>query len=84
MAYAVQKSYYASIVAENIKLVYLRRSLVEELLMQPDKFEDKVVGSFIRVKRMPGNCSVGTSFQLLQVTGNLLFVKISSFSLLLH
>ncbi|XVF56515.1 hypothetical protein PTKIN_Ptkin06aG0127500 [Pterospermum kingtungense] len=60
---------YASIVAENIKLVYLRRSLVEELLMQPDKFEDKVVGSFIRVKRMPGNCSVGTSFQLLQVTG---------------
>ncbi|XWS58768.1 hypothetical protein CRYUN_Cryun08bG0062300 [Craigia yunnanensis] len=69
VAYAVQKSYYASIVAENIKLVYLRRSLVEELLMQPDKFEDKVVGSFIRVKRMPGNCSVGTSFRLLQVTG---------------
>ncbi|XWS42893.1 hypothetical protein CRYUN_Cryun16bG0053400 [Craigia yunnanensis] len=69
VAYAVQKSYYASIVAENIKLVYLRRSLVEELLMQPNKFEDKVVGSFIRVKRMPGNCSVGTSFQLLQVTG---------------
>lgn len=62
-------SCYASIVAKNIKLVYLRRSLVEELLTQPDKFEDKVVGSFVKVKRMPGNCFVGTSFQLLQVTG---------------
>ncbi|XVE62246.1 hypothetical protein DITRI_Ditri06bG0102800 [Diplodiscus trichospermus] len=65
----VEKSYYAAIVAENIKLVYLRRSLVEELLMQPDKFEEKIVGSFVRVKRMPGNCSVGISFQILQVTG---------------
>ncbi|XP_022718557.1 uncharacterized protein At5g08430-like isoform X3 [Durio zibethinus] len=67
--YAVQKSCYASIIAENIKLVYLRRSLVEELLMQPDNFEDKVLGSFVRVKGMSGNCSVKTSFQLLQVTG---------------
>ncbi|XVF06912.1 hypothetical protein REPUB_Repub06bG0092000 [Reevesia pubescens] len=73
--YAVQKSYYASIVAENIKLVYLRRSLVEELLMQPDNFKDKVVGSFIRVKRMfepvllHENCSIRSSFQLLQVRG---------------
>ncbi|XP_021283076.1 uncharacterized protein At5g08430 isoform X2 [Herrania umbratica] len=67
--YAVQKNCYASIVAENIKLVYLRRSLVEELLMQSDNFEDKVVGSFVRVKRMHGNCSIRTSFQLLQVTG---------------
>lgn len=73
--YAVQKNCYASIVAENIKLVYLRRSLVEELLMQSDNFEDKVVGSFVRVKRMHGNCSIRTSFQLLQVTGNLSFVK---------
>ncbi|XP_007029540.2 PREDICTED: uncharacterized protein At5g08430 isoform X1 [Theobroma cacao] len=67
--YAVQKNCYASIVAENIKLVYLRRSLVEELLMQSDNFEDKVVGSFVRVKRIHGNCSIRTSFQLLQVTG---------------
>ncbi|XP_039036545.1 zinc finger CCCH domain-containing protein 19-like, partial [Hibiscus syriacus] len=63
--YAVRKS-YASIVAENMKLVYLRRSLVEELSTQPDNFEEKVVGSFVRVKGMPGNCS-GSTFQLLQV-----------------
>ncbi|PPD78332.1 hypothetical protein GOBAR_DD24759 [Gossypium barbadense] len=67
--YAVRKSCYASVVVENIKLVYLRRSLVEELLMHPDTFEEKVVGSFVRVKRKPGNCSGMTSFQLLLVTG---------------
>ncbi|XP_040931128.1 zinc finger CCCH domain-containing protein 19 isoform X2 [Gossypium hirsutum] len=67
--YAVRKSCYASVVVENIKLVYLRRSLVEELLMHPDTFEEKVVGSFVRVKRKPGNCLGMTSFQLLLVTG---------------
>ncbi|GMI88752.1 hypothetical protein HRI_002544500 [Hibiscus trionum] len=67
--YAVGKIRYASIVAANMKLVYLRRSLVEELLTQPDNFEEKVVGSFVRVKGMPGNCSGTTSFQLLQVLG---------------
>ncbi|GMI94234.1 hypothetical protein HRI_003092700 [Hibiscus trionum] len=67
--YAVHKSCYASIVAQNMKLVYLRRSLVEELSTQPDNFKEKVVGSFVRVKGMPGNCLGTASFQLLQVTG---------------
>ncbi|KAL4318323.1 hypothetical protein GQ457_18G008400 [Hibiscus cannabinus] len=67
--YSVHKSCYASIVAQNMKLVYLRRSLVEELLTQPDNFEEKVVGSFVRVKGMPGNCLGAASFQLLQVIG---------------
>ncbi|KAK8565070.1 hypothetical protein V6N12_058645 [Hibiscus sabdariffa] len=65
----VRKSGYASIVAANMKLVYLRRSLVEELLTQPDTFEEKVLGSFVRVKGMPRNCSGTTSFQLRQVIG---------------
>ncbi|XP_039018706.1 uncharacterized protein At5g08430-like [Hibiscus syriacus] len=51
-----------------MKLVYLRRSLVEKLSTQPDNFKEKVVGSFIRVKGMAGNRS-GTTFQLQQVTG---------------
>ncbi|KAK8559328.1 hypothetical protein V6N12_042607 [Hibiscus sabdariffa] len=67
--YSVHKSCYASIVAQNMKLVYLRRSLVEELLTQSDNFEEKVVGSFVRVKGMPGNCLGAASFQLLQVIG---------------
>ncbi|OMO98350.1 Zinc finger, PHD-type [Corchorus capsularis] len=65
----VQKNSYASIVAENIKLVYLSKSLVEELVMQPDNLENKVVGSFVRVKRKSGKFSEKPSFQLLQVTG---------------
>ncbi|OMO57227.1 Zinc finger, PHD-type [Corchorus olitorius] len=65
----VQKNSYASVVAENIKLVYLSKSLVEELVMQPDNLENKVVGSFVRVKRKSGKFSEKPSFQLLQVTG---------------
>ncbi|GLT91283.1 hypothetical protein SLE2022_091780 [Rubroshorea leprosula] len=65
-----QKGCLASIVPENIKLVYLRRSLVEKLLVQQsDNFEDKVVGSFIGVKRESGNGSGRKSYHLLQVTG---------------
>ncbi|GLT94081.1 hypothetical protein SLE2022_118410 [Rubroshorea leprosula] len=65
-----QKGCLASIVLENIKLVYLRRSLVEKLLVQQsDNFEDKVVGSFIGVKRESGNGSGRKSYHLLQVTG---------------
>ncbi|GKU95867.1 hypothetical protein SLEP1_g9169 [Rubroshorea leprosula] len=47
----LQKSCLASKVPENIKLVYLRRSLVEKLLMQSDNFEDKVVGKFHRSQK---------------------------------
>ncbi|XP_022924310.1 zinc finger CCCH domain-containing protein 44-like isoform X1 [Cucurbita moschata] len=65
------KAYFASIVAHNMKLVYLRKSLVEDLLEQPESFEDKVVGSFVKVMETESReiRSKGKiSQQLLQVT----------------
>ncbi|KAK2993057.1 hypothetical protein RJ640_024931 [Escallonia rubra] len=51
---------YASIVPENIKL---------ELLEQPETFESKVNGSFVRVKSDPNDCLQKNAYQLVQVTG---------------
>lgn len=55
------KGTFAAIVSDNIKLLYLRKSLVQELAKTPETFESKVVGTFVRIKN---------PYQLVQVTGN--------------
>nr|XP_034602851.1 uncharacterized protein At5g08430-like isoform X4 [Setaria viridis] len=47
------KRCFASLNENNIKLIYLRRSLVINLLNHLDTFDQKVVGCFVRVKNAP-------------------------------
>ncbi|VVB17915.1 unnamed protein product [Arabis nemorensis] len=56
----------ATINTDNIKLVYLRKSLVVELLKQNEGFGKKVVGCFVKVKNDPREL---IAYQILQVTG---------------
>ncbi|PRQ57237.1 putative Plus-3 domain-containing protein [Rosa chinensis] len=64
------KSCFASLVADNIKLVYLKKSLVEDLMkQQPDCWERKVVGSFVRVKTDPRDYLRTNYHQLAEVQG---------------
>ncbi|KAK9673233.1 hypothetical protein RND81_12G155000 [Saponaria officinalis] len=65
----VPKSSLAAICPENIKLVYLKRSLVLELLRYPQTFESKVVGSYVKTKSDPYDIYQKNSHQLQLVTG---------------
>ncbi|KAK4761886.1 hypothetical protein SAY87_029770 [Trapa incisa] len=64
----VQESCFAAINVDNLRLVYLRRSFLEELFKQPDTAEGKIVGSFVKTKVDPTYQLFKSSHQLLQVT----------------
>ncbi|KAM3303579.1 zinc finger CCCH domain-containing protein 19 isoform X1 [Capsicum chacoense] len=59
---------YAAIDVHNISLIYLRRKLVEDLLEENDRFHDKVVGTFLRI-RISGNVQKQDLYRLVQVVG---------------
>nr|KYP64932.1 Zinc finger CCCH domain-containing protein 44 [Cajanus cajan] len=59
---------YAAIDNHNINLIYLRRNLVEDLLEDVEKFHDKVVGSFVRI-RISGSGQKQDLYRLVQVVG---------------
>ncbi|KAK3223385.1 hypothetical protein Dsin_010410 [Dipteronia sinensis] len=83
----VQKCCFAAIVPENVKLVYLRKSLVEKLSMKLDTFEAKVIGSFVRVKSDHTNDYDDlqrNSHLLVQVTGVKRCSSMSSSEILLQ
>ncbi|GER39865.1 zinc finger CCCH domain-containing protein [Striga asiatica] len=62
-------SRFACIGVENIKLVYLRRGVLKEMLKEPESFEEKVSGCFVRVKSEPYDYRSRKSHQLIQVKG---------------
>ena len=41
---------FAAVTHENLNLIYLRKSLIMELLKLPEVFENKVTGCFVRIK----------------------------------
>ncbi|PIA50919.1 hypothetical protein AQUCO_01100020v1 [Aquilegia coerulea] len=63
------KSCFAKVTDHNIKLIYLKRTLIEDFLLTPETFDDKVLGSFVRVKSNPYDYFRKSAYQLLQVTG---------------
>lgn len=59
---------YAAIDIHNIGLIFLRRKLVEDLLEDDERFCDKVVGTFVRI-RISASTQKQDMYRLVQVLG---------------
>ncbi|VFQ67838.1 unnamed protein product [Cuscuta campestris] len=59
---------YAAIDMHNIGLIYGRRKLMEDLLEDVENFQDKIVGTFVRI-RISGNNQKQDMYRLVQVIG---------------
>ncbi|ONK55254.1 uncharacterized protein A4U43_UnF5820, partial [Asparagus officinalis] len=59
---------YAAIDVHNISLIFLRRNLMEDLLDDVDKFTEKVIGSFVRI-RISSAVQKQDMYRLVQVVG---------------
>lgn len=59
---------YAAIDVHNINLIYLRRNLMESLVVDTGKFHERVVGSIVRI-RISNNDQKQDMYRLVQVVG---------------
>lgn len=59
---------YAAINAHNINLIYLRRSQMENLVEDVEKFKDKAIGSIVRI-RLSSSDQKQEMYRLVQVVG---------------
>ncbi|KAK1402421.1 hypothetical protein POM88_002026 [Heracleum sosnowskyi] len=67
---SIPRIQYALIDPNNMTLVYLRMGLVKKILNGPRTlFDDKVIGSFVKVKAARNDRFAQNIFKLLQVTG---------------
>jgi chromatin remodeling complex protein RSC6 len=61
---------YAAIDLHNIGLIYLRRNLMDEIIdNEPEEFEEKVVGSFVRIRISNSGQQRQDIYRLVQVVG---------------
>lgn len=68
---------YAAINAHNINLIYLRRNQMENLIEGAEKFNDKVVGSIVRI-RISSSDQKQEMYRLVHVVGKLTYINPNS------